>query len=153
MTLEVWPHISPEELQIKAAESLVSCAVRHSLPAQLITQPSALQDRELEWIVQETMTLCHELKHGIEDCYALLAPIEPGSTLVMSTHRNEKVKGTITRVGTRLVKGVRRTPFPPKEKRKTAKLTEKTDAKPSAANAAPAATHHLAPRADPHPAP
>ncbi|KAF5130939.1 hypothetical protein E5D57_007288 [Metarhizium anisopliae] len=84
MTLEVWPHISPEELQIKAAESL---------------------DRELEWIVQETMTLCHELKHGIEDCYALLAPIEPGSTLVMSTHRNEKVKGTITRVGTRLVKG------------------------------------------------
>ncbi|KAG8424679.1 hypothetical protein J3458_001451 [Metarhizium acridum] len=84
MTLEVWPHISPEELQIKAAESL---------------------DRELEWIVQETMTLCHELKHGIEDCYALLAPIDPGSTLVMSTHRNEKVKGTVTRVGTRLVKG------------------------------------------------
>ncbi|KHO00276.1 uncharacterized protein MAM_02199 [Metarhizium album ARSEF 1941] len=84
MTLEVWPHLSPEELHIKAAESL---------------------ERELEWTVQETITLCHELKHGIEDCYALLAPIDPGSTLVMSTHRNEKVKGTITRVGTRLVKG------------------------------------------------
>ncbi|KAG6019867.1 hypothetical protein E4U41_003054 [Claviceps citrina] len=56
------------------------------------------------------MTLCHDLKHGIEDCYALLAPIDPGSTLVMSTHRNEKVKGTITRVGTRIVKGVRSRP-------------------------------------------
>ncbi|OAA47131.1 hypothetical protein NOR_02767 [Metarhizium rileyi] len=81
MTVQVWPHISPEELQIKAAESL---------------------DRELQWTIQETMSLCHELKHGIEDCYALLAPIDPGSTLVMSTHRNEKVKGTITRVGTRI---------------------------------------------------
>lgn len=51
--------------------------------------------------------MCRELKHGLEDCYALLAPIDPGSTLVMSTPRNEKIKGTITRVGTRIVKGVR----------------------------------------------
>lgn len=65
------------------------------------------KDRDLEWIVGETISLCHELKHGIEDCYALLAPIDPGSTLVMSTHRNEKVKGTLTRVGTRIIKGVR----------------------------------------------
>lgn len=49
--------------------------------------------------------MCRDLKHGLEDCYALLAPIDPGSTLVMSTPRNEKVKGTITRVGTRIVKG------------------------------------------------
>ncbi|KAG7123433.1 hypothetical protein HYQ46_010675 [Verticillium longisporum] len=46
-----------------------------------------------------------ELKHGLDGCYALLAPIDPGSTLVLSTHRNEKVKGHITRVGTRIVKG------------------------------------------------
>ncbi|KAK2593945.1 hypothetical protein QQS21_008352 [Conoideocrella luteorostrata] len=84
MSLAVWPPISPEDLKVKAAESL---------------------ERELEWIVQETMSLCYDLKHGIEDCYALLAPIDPGSTLVMSTHRNEAVKGTITRVGTRIVKG------------------------------------------------
>ena len=65
------------------------------------------QARELDWIIDETISICHELKHGIEDCYALLAPIDPGSTLVLSTHRNERVKGTITRVGTRIVKGVR----------------------------------------------
>ncbi|KAF9775545.1 hypothetical protein IL306_006334 [Fusarium sp. DS 682] len=61
--------------------------------------------RELDWIVEETLEICRDFKHGLEDCYALLAPIDPGSTLVMSTPRNEKVKGTLTRVGTRIVKG------------------------------------------------
>ncbi|KAG6072210.1 hypothetical protein E4U16_005562, partial [Claviceps sp. LM84 group G4] len=84
MSVAVWPHISPEDLAIKVAESL---------------------ERDLQWVVEETITSCHDLKHGIEDCYALLAPIDPGSTLVMSTQRNEKVKGTITRVGTRIIKG------------------------------------------------
>ncbi len=65
-----------------------------------------LQNNELAWITTESLEVCRDLKHGLEDCYALLAPIDPGSTLVMSTPRNEKVKGTITRVGTRLVKGV-----------------------------------------------
>ncbi|QUC18009.1 uncharacterized protein UV8b_02250 [Ustilaginoidea virens] len=83
-TFKLWPPISPADLKTEASESL---------------------DRELAWLVDETVALCHDLKHGIEDCYALLAPIDPGSTLVMSTHRNEKVKGTITRVGTRIVKG------------------------------------------------
>lgn len=64
------------------------------------------KERELDWIVEETLEICRDLKHSLEDCYALLAPIDPGSTLVMSTPRNEKVKGTITRVGTRIVKGV-----------------------------------------------
>lgn len=62
---------------------------------------------ELAWITTESLDVCRDLKHGLEDCYALLAPVDPGSTLVMSTPRNEKVKGTITRVGTRIVKGVR----------------------------------------------
>ncbi|KAF4963358.1 hypothetical protein FSARC_8608 [Fusarium sarcochroum] len=61
--------------------------------------------RELDWIADETLELCRDLKHGLEDCYALLAPIDPGSTLLISTPRNEKVKGTLTRVGTRIVKG------------------------------------------------
>jgi hypothetical protein len=69
------------------------------------------KERELAWIAGETVQVCEYLKRGLEDCYALLAPIDPGSTLVMSTPRNEKVKGTITRVGTRIVKGVR-TPLP-----------------------------------------
>lgn len=65
-----------------------------------------IQDRELTWFIEEVLEVCRELKHGLEDCYALLAPVDPGSTLVMSTPRNERVKGTITRVGTRVVKGV-----------------------------------------------
>ncbi|KAL6882958.1 RAVE subunit 2/Rogdi [Trichoderma longibrachiatum] len=84
MSLDIWPPVSPEELAIKVAET---------------------QRRELAWIVERTLEICDELKHGLEDCYALLAPVDPGSTLVMSTPRNERVKGTITRVGTRIVKG------------------------------------------------
>ncbi|KAK0671692.1 RAVE subunit 2/Rogdi [Cercophora samala] len=84
MSVEIWPRIAPEELKaaIKASE-----------------------DRELDWLVQELHETLTNLKHGLEDCYALLAPIDPGSTLVLSTPRNEIVKGTITRVGTRIVKG------------------------------------------------
>ncbi|KAH0491778.1 hypothetical protein TgHK011_003186 [Trichoderma gracile] len=84
MSLDIWPPVSPEELAIKVAET---------------------QRLELAWIVERTLEICEELKHGLEDCYALLAPVDPGSTLVMSTPRNERVKGTITRVGTRIVKG------------------------------------------------
>ncbi|KAI6785365.1 uncharacterized protein J7T54_007007 [Emericellopsis cladophorae] len=84
MSLDVWPPIPPADLRLKEAET---------------------QARELGWITAETLRVCKELKHGLEDCYALLAPVDPGSTLVMSTARSEKVKGTITRVGTRIVKG------------------------------------------------
>ncbi|KAK0387721.1 hypothetical protein NLU13_3966 [Sarocladium strictum] len=84
MSLSVWPPVPPHQLAEKAAQSL---------------------DNELRWFIDETLKKCQELKHGLEDCYALLAPIDPGSTLVMSTSRSERVKGTITRVGTRIVKG------------------------------------------------
>jgi len=69
------------------------------------------QQRELEWLLEELQDTLHTLKNGLEDCYALLAPIEPGSTLVVSTSRNETVKGYITRVGTSIVKGVRHFPL------------------------------------------
>ena len=46
------------------------------------------------------------LKSGLEECIALLAPREPGSTLVVSSSRSESVKGFVTRVGNRIVKGV-----------------------------------------------
>jgi len=65
------------------------------------------QNREIDWLIEELHETLTNLKHGLEDCYALLAPIDPGSTLVVSTHRNEVVKGHVTRVGTRIVKGVR----------------------------------------------
>ncbi len=68
--------------------------------------PAPRQNRELDWLVEELRETLTNLKHGLEDCYALLAPIDPGSTLVLSTPRNEIVKGHVTRVGTRIVKGV-----------------------------------------------
>lgn len=84
MSVEIWPHIGPDELKSALETS---------------------QNRELDWLIQELHETLTNLKHGLEDCYALLAPIDPGSTLVVSTPRNEIVKGTVTRVGTRIVKG------------------------------------------------
>lgn len=46
------------------------------------------------------------LKAGLEECAALLAPTENGSTLVLSSVRSESLKGLVTRVGARIVKGV-----------------------------------------------
>ncbi|KAH7628873.1 RAVE subunit 2/Rogdi [Sordaria sp. MPI-SDFR-AT-0083] len=84
MSVEIWPPIAPDHLKAAVETS---------------------QKRELDWLVQELRETLTNLKHGLEDCYALLAPIDPGSTLVLSTPRNEIVKGHITRVGTRIVKG------------------------------------------------
>ncbi|KAK4041508.1 RAVE subunit 2/Rogdi [Parachaetomium inaequale] len=84
MSVEIWPHVAPDQLKaaIETAEK-----------------------RELDWLIDELRETLTNLKHGLEDCYALLAPIDPGSTLVLSTPRNEVVKGHVTRVGTRIVKG------------------------------------------------
>ncbi|ROV98710.1 hypothetical protein VMCG_06808 [Cytospora schulzeri] len=84
MSVEIWPSLPLE---------------------QLIPAVDQTQRRELEWLLNELQETLQNLKHGLEDCYALLAPVDPGSTLVVSTHRNEIVKGHITRVGTRIVKG------------------------------------------------
>lgn len=73
----------------------------------LLVAPNRPQKRELDWLLSELHETLASLKSGLEECYALLAPIEPGSTLVLSTPRNELVKGHVTRVGTRIVKGVR----------------------------------------------
>lgn len=76
------------------------------LPDTTPLTPPTAQRRELEWLLSELHETLQNLKSGLEDCYALLAPVDPGSTLVVSTPRNEIVKGHITRVGTRIVKGV-----------------------------------------------
>jgi len=90
------PHLLTEPpIQTKCFESTI-----------LIGSPPRYQARELEWLLEELHETLRSLKNGLEHCYALLAPIDPGSTLVLTTHRNEMVKGHITRVGTRVVKGV-----------------------------------------------
>ena len=66
---------------------------------------TAAQDRELAWQLQELGDTLRTLRTSLEDCYKLLGPDGHGSTLVVSTPRNEVVKGYITRLGTRIVKG------------------------------------------------
>lgn len=84
MSTIVWPAIAPDQL-VKEEEKTLAL--------------------ELEWLldsVQETLRL---LKEGLDECAELLAPKEPGSTLVLSSLRSETLKGFITRVGARVVKG------------------------------------------------
>ncbi|KAK4140144.1 RAVE subunit 2/Rogdi [Dichotomopilus funicola] len=84
MSVEIWPPVAPDQLKVAVA---------------------ATEKRELDWLIDELHETFTNLNHGLEDCYALLAPIDPGSTLVLSTPRNEIVKGHVTRIGTRIVKG------------------------------------------------
>ncbi|KAI0384292.1 RAVE subunit 2/Rogdi [Hypomontagnella monticulosa] len=86
MSVEIWPPISPDELKV---------------------QEDATQARELSWLLTSLHTTLAQLRHGLEDCSALLTPADAaGSTLVLTTPRNETVKGHTTRVGTRLVRGL-----------------------------------------------
>ena len=77
-------------------------------PAQLVDEQAKSQARELEWLLQQLRETLQSLKAGLEETAALLAPSENGSTLVLSSVRSECLKGLVTRVGTRIVKGVRR---------------------------------------------
>ncbi len=61
--------------------------------------------RELAWLLSSLRATLAQLRHGLEECYALLAPVDPGSTLALTTPRHETVKGHVTRAGTRLVRG------------------------------------------------
>ncbi|KAF2790122.1 hypothetical protein K505DRAFT_84526 [Melanomma pulvis-pyrius CBS 109.77] len=74
-------------------------------PAQLANEQAASQARELEWLLVQLRDTLQSLKAGLEECAALLAPTENGSTLVLSSVRSESLKGLVTRVGTRIVKG------------------------------------------------
>jgi hypothetical protein len=60
---------------------------------------------ELSWLLDALQETLSSLKSGLEDCSALLAPREQGSTLVVSSHRSEAVKGFITRNGSNITKG------------------------------------------------
>lgn len=67
---------------------------------------NATQARELAWLLDHLQETLAGFKEALEECKALLAPTEPGSTLAMSSVRSEAVKGYINRVGTMIVKGV-----------------------------------------------
>ncbi|KAF2109319.1 RAVE subunit 2/Rogdi [Lophiotrema nucula] len=74
-------------------------------PAALADAQAASQARELDWLLVQLRETLQSLKAGLEECAALLAPSESGSTLVLTSVRSESLKGLVTRVGTRIVKG------------------------------------------------
>ncbi|PKY06585.1 hypothetical protein P168DRAFT_339830 [Aspergillus campestris IBT 28561] len=74
-------------------------------PAQIEQEADSALDRELEWLLRALQDSLTSLREGLQDCASLLAPKEPGSTLVISSVRSENVKGFVTRVGTKIVKG------------------------------------------------
>ena len=74
-------------------------------PADLVKEEEASLARELAWLLSSVQDTLRSLKEGLEECAELLAPKEPGSTLVLSSQRSESLKGFITRVGARIVKG------------------------------------------------
>ncbi|KAJ5989341.1 hypothetical protein N7481_004551 [Penicillium waksmanii] len=74
-------------------------------PDRLNREADSALARELQWLLQSLQESLSSLKEGLQECAALLAPQEPGSTLVLSSVRSENVKGFVTRVGTKLVKG------------------------------------------------
>ncbi|KAL2037879.1 hypothetical protein N7G274_009354 [Stereocaulon virgatum] len=84
MSATVWPPISHEQLIKEEEDSLAA---------------------ELEWLLNLLQENLASLKSGLQECVALLAPEEPGSTLALSSLRSESVKGFVTRIGTRIVKG------------------------------------------------
>ncbi|KAE8356560.1 Rogdi leucine zipper containing protein-domain-containing protein [Aspergillus coremiiformis] len=74
-------------------------------PQQLEREADSALARELEWLLRSLQDSLASLREGLYECAALLAPKEPGSTLVLSSLRSENVKGFVTRVGTKIVKG------------------------------------------------
>ncbi|KAI0476086.1 RAVE subunit 2/Rogdi [Xylariaceae sp. FL0804] len=92
MSVEIWPPIAPHELKV---------------------EEDATQVRELAWLLSSLRSTLRSLRHGLDDCYALLAPSDDAdpagggssTTLALTTPRAEAVKGHVTRVGTRIVRG------------------------------------------------
>lgn len=91
---------------LRASERRRCVNREHKIPELQAKADIIPQARELSWLLDSLQETLVSLKSGLEECYALLAPIEPGSTLVMSSSRSESVKGHVTRVGTQIVKGV-----------------------------------------------
>jgi len=84
MSTLIWPPLPEEEIQHEQEQCL---------------------RRELEWLLSALQITLQSLKAGLEECASLLTPRDIGSTLVLSSQRSESLKGFVTLVGTRIVKG------------------------------------------------
>ncbi|KAF2674971.1 hypothetical protein BT63DRAFT_474652 [Microthyrium microscopicum] len=84
MSTAIWPPIASTHLAKEEEDSLA---------------------KELEWLLESLQDTLKSLKDGLDEVATLMTPSETGSTLVLSTHRSESVKGFVTRLGTRITKG------------------------------------------------
>jgi len=84
MSTLIWPTLSEDRIKQEQASCL---------------------ERELEWLLSALQETLQSLKAGLEECARLLAPRDAGSTLVVSSQRSESLKGFVTLLGTRVVKG------------------------------------------------
>lgn len=87
------------------------------------------RQRELSWLLSALQETLSSLKSGLEDCSSLLAPRDQGSTLVLSSHRSEALKGFVTRNGSNITKGdiqLRLASLPPPRGQTSYKLTVST---------------------------
>ncbi|KAF8416074.1 Rogdi leucine zipper containing protein-domain-containing protein [Tirmania nivea] len=71
----------------------------------LLQEEQASAARELSWLLLSLQDTLLSLRTGLQECIALIQPTEPASTLVLSSPRSEALKGYVTRVGDRIVKG------------------------------------------------
>lgn len=101
-----------DQEKIKTKVVRADKAKAHAKPAQPspenpLTDIPPPQSNELEWLLNEIGDDLRGLRVSLQDCYQLLEPSasKQGNTLVVSTPRTEAVKGTITRLGTRITKG------------------------------------------------
>lgn len=100
----VHPPIADHALRIAEDEALV---ILVPIPSSFAcTDQGHAQEKELQWYLNSLQSSLAALKEGLEECVKLLAPVEPGSTLVLSSLRSESVKGHVTRIGTKIVRGV-----------------------------------------------
>jgi hypothetical protein len=116
---KVWPHKSfsvplpssqASPFDALSPISIIFLPIPLPLPsaAMLIKVVTDQQRNHVPWLINYIREReLPPIKQTLDECYALLAPVLPGTTLVLSTRRNELVKGTVTRVGTRIVKAVR----------------------------------------------
>lgn len=74
-------------------------------PSDLAQLADDTRQRELSWLLSALQETLSSLKSGLEECSSLLAPRDQGSTLVLSSHRSEALKGFVTRNGSNVTKG------------------------------------------------
>jgi hypothetical protein len=105
MSTILWPPLASSTLALDHTTSTLDQNHTTSRSDQRDQLADATRQRELAWLLSALQETLSSLKSGLEECSSLLAPRDQGSTLVVSSHRSEAIKGFITRNGSNVTKG------------------------------------------------